>query len=86
MFLEERQKLKLVKYNKSFQNNINISILNYQHYKGCYIKCPSYTKENKALNTCDCLYGWNYDEKKGDILCYDNKEYCDMSKLFRSWD
>ena len=37
MFLDERQKLKLVKYNKSFQNNINISILNYQHYKGCYI-------------------------------------------------
>ena len=54
----------------------------FKYYKGCYIKCPSYTKENKALNTCDCLYGWNYDEEKNDILCYDNKEYCPGPQYF----
>ena len=36
-FLDEYSKLKLVKYNKSIQKNINISIINYIHFKGKYI-------------------------------------------------
>ena len=36
VFLDEKQKLKLVKYNKSIQKNIDISIINYKHFKGRY--------------------------------------------------
>ena len=36
-FVEEKQKLKILKYNKSFQKTINISINNYKHFKGKYI-------------------------------------------------
>ena len=36
-YLNEKQKLKILKYNKSFQNNINISIINYKYFTGRYI-------------------------------------------------
>ena len=36
-FIDEAQKLKLVKYNKSIQKDINISIINYKHFKRRYI-------------------------------------------------
>ena len=36
-FIEEGAKLKLIKYNKSFQKNFNKSIINYKHFKGRYI-------------------------------------------------
>ena len=36
-FLGEAKKLKLVKYNKSMQKNLNINIINYMHFKGRYI-------------------------------------------------
>ena len=35
--LKEKNKLKLIKYNKSFQNKIGISILNYKLFSGRYI-------------------------------------------------
>ena len=36
-FVDEEQKLKLIKYNKKIQKILNISISNYQHFKGKYI-------------------------------------------------
>ena len=36
-FLDEKTKLKLVKYNKSLQNNININLINYKILSGRYI-------------------------------------------------
>ena len=36
-FVEEVQKLKLVRYNKSMQKNLDISIINYKFFKGNYI-------------------------------------------------
>ena len=36
-FVDESQKLKLVKYNKSIQKNLNISIINYKSFRGRYI-------------------------------------------------
>ena len=36
-FVDEEQKLKLVKYNKSIQKNLNISIINYKFFSGRYI-------------------------------------------------
>ena len=36
-FVDEKQKLKLVKRNKSLQKKIDISIINYIHFKGRHI-------------------------------------------------
>ena len=36
-YINERQKLKIIKYNKSLQKIINISIINYKHFTGKYI-------------------------------------------------
>ena len=36
-FVAEKQKLKLVKYNKGLQKNIHINIINYIFFKGKYI-------------------------------------------------
>ena len=35
--MDEKQKLKLIKYNKSFQENMNISLINYKIFSGKYI-------------------------------------------------
>ena len=37
-YIAERQKLKIIKYNKSLQKNINISIINYKFFTGKYIE------------------------------------------------
>ena len=36
-YTNEKQKLKIIKYNKHLQKNINISIINYKHFQGKYI-------------------------------------------------
>ena len=36
-YIDERQKLKIIKYNKSLQKNMNISIINYKFFSGKYI-------------------------------------------------
>ena len=36
-FVEEVQKLKLVRYNKNMQKNLDISIINYKFFSGRYI-------------------------------------------------
>ena len=36
--LDEKIKLKLIKYNKTLQNKINIRLINYQYFTGKYIK------------------------------------------------
>jgi len=36
-FSDEKQKLKLIKYNKSLQTNLSISLKNYQYLSGKYI-------------------------------------------------
>ena len=43
-FLDEKNKLKLVKYNKELQQKINISINNYIHFQGKYIVYESNIK------------------------------------------
>ena len=36
-YVVEKQKLKIVKYNKCFQKNINLNIINYKFFSGKYI-------------------------------------------------
>ena len=54
-FIYEKQKLKLIKYNKSFQKNMNISLINYKILSKRYIvngengKVKEYMGYNYAL-------------------------------------
>ena len=36
-YIDEKQKLKITKYNKSLQKNLNISLINYKYFRGKYI-------------------------------------------------
>ena len=36
-YIDEKQKLNVVKYNKKLQKNVKISIINYKHFSGKYI-------------------------------------------------
>ena len=36
-YVDEKEKLEVVKYNKSLQKNIDISIINYKYFRGKYI-------------------------------------------------
>ena len=37
-YIDEKQKLELIKYNKSLQENMNISLINYKYFSGKYIE------------------------------------------------
>ena len=50
--MSEKKKLKLVKYNKSFQKNINISITNYKYFTCKYLIYES-IGIGKEYNGCD---------------------------------
>ena len=52
LHLDEKQKLKIIRYNKSFQKNIDISILNYKYFTGRYIiyGANGIGKEYKGVN------------------------------------
>ena len=51
-FIEERQKLKIIKCNKELQKNINISIINYKYISEKYIiyESKGIGKEYNAIN------------------------------------
>ena len=79
-FIFERKKLNLVKYNKGFQNKLNISLLNYKVLSGKYIICEpngigkiydSYNDflifEGEFLNGKKNGKGVEYDER-GEII------------------
>ena len=36
-YVDEKQKLELIKNNKSLQENLNINLINYKYYSGRYI-------------------------------------------------
>ena len=51
-YITEKLKLKLIKYNKNFQNKINISLINYKIFSGRYIIFET-EKKGKEYN---CYY------------------------------
>ena len=51
-YIDERQKLKLVKYNKSLQKDIDLSIINYKFFTRKLIKYES----NKIGKEYNCIY------------------------------
>ena len=78
LYIDEERKLRLVKYNKSLQKNINISIINYKHYSGRYIIyiTNNYGKEYDGYNN-DLLFEGEYlngkRNGKGKEYDYDGK-------------
>ena len=59
-FIDEKQKLKLIKYNKSLQKNINISIINYIHFQGKYIIYKTNKKGKEYNNKHLLIYEGEY--------------------------
>ena len=48
-YVDEKSKLKIVKYNKSFQKNIGISIINFKFFSGRYIIYESNRQEKNMI-------------------------------------
>ena len=85
-YVDEKQKLKIVKYNKSLQNIINISIINYKLFTGKYIIYESNGIGKEYINICtddeyfdELVYEGEYfqGERKGK-----GKEYYDGKLIF----
>ena len=77
--MDEKQKLKIIKYNKSLQKNININIINYKFFTGKYIIYQSKRigkeyigKDNILIYEGEYLNG----ERNGK-----GKEFCGDDKL-----
>ena len=51
-YIDERQKLKIIKSNKSLQKNMNISLINYKLFTGKYIiyEWNRFGKEYNSFN------------------------------------
>ena len=78
-FIDEKQKLELIKYNKSLQENINITLFNYKFLSGKYIEYESDGKgkefnfEGRLLFEGEYLHGLRNGKGKetkfnGDLL------------------
>ena len=77
-FVDEEQKLKLVKYNKSLQNIIDLSIINYKHFTGKYIIYESkikgkeyYIHDDKLVFDGEFLNG----ERNGKGYVYNGNDF-----------
>ena len=80
--LDEKIKLKSIKYNKKLQNKININLINYKYYRGKYIiyetniKGKEYDKYGKLIFDGEFLNGKRNGkgkEYKYGILEYDGE-------------
>ena len=77
--VNEKRKLKLVKYNKSFQNLLDIKLINYKFFTGRYIVYGTKTKGKEYLGYKELLVykgEFKNGEKNGK-----GKEYDDNGKL-----
>ena len=63
--LYERKKLEIFKFNKSFKNKLNISILNYQLFNGIYKVAEKNGKGKEYIGETDiCIYDGEYKNGK----------------------
>ena len=74
-FIEEGQKLKLVKYNKIMQNNLDISLINYKYFSQRYIIYESKGKGKEYWYDGTLIFEGEYlnGERNGKGKEYDNK-------------
>ena len=64
-YLNEKQKLRIIKYNKLLQNKLDINIINYQYYKGKYVVYESKGK-GKEYNSYDNILIFEGEYKNGE--------------------
>ena len=76
-FIEEKQKLKLVRYNKSLQKSLHFSINNYMYFQG---KCKEYDSYGKGKEYGNLIFEGEYlnGERNGKGKAYD----CDGNLIF----
>ena len=55
-FIDEKQKLELIKYNKSLQEHLNINLINYKFFSGKYIEYESNGKGKEYDYNGDLLF------------------------------
>ena len=83
-YVTEKKKLKLVEYNKAFQNYINISINNYIHFTAKYIiydrKGKEYDYKDNLLFEGEYLNG----ERNGKGKEYNNNGYLIFEGEFKN--
>ena len=80
-YIKERRKLKLIKYNKILQKDMNISIINYKNFSGRYIitKPNGIRKEYLGYNDILIYEGGYLNEKRHGK----GKEYDDYNGLLK---
>ena len=77
-FLNEKTKLKLLKYNKCLQNNININLINYKILSRRYILFESYGKGKEYYHGGHLIFEGEYSNGKRNG---NGKEYYDYGQL-----
>ena len=79
--VDEKKKLEVVKYNKSLQKNIDISIINYKYFSGIYIiyESNSIRKEYNGYNDTLIFEGEYLNKKRNGK----GKEYWDIGVALR---
>ena len=77
-FMDEKQKLKLIQYNKNLQENMNISLINYKIFSGKFIIYDQNGKGKEYDYGSKLMYEGEYfnGERNGK-----GKEYNDNGKL-----
>ena len=77
-FIDEKQKLKLIKYTKSLQEDLNISLKNYNYFTGKYIIYESKGKGKEYTHNGILIFEGEYinGERNGK-----GKEYYDNGTL-----
>ena len=63
-YMNEKQKLELIKYNKSLQENMNISLINYKLFSGKYIEYELNGKGKEFNFDGDLLFEGEYLNRK----------------------
>ena len=64
-YLDERKKLELIKYNKNFQNKLDINIITYRLYSGRYIIYETKEKGKEYNVENDCYFRFEGEYKIG---------------------
>ena len=80
IYVNEKLKLKIVKYNKILQNNININLINYKFFTGKYIIYES-NRIGKEYDGYDDTLKFEGEYINGERNGK-GKEYLDIDKLF----
>ena len=74
-FVNEKQKLKLIKYNKSLQENMNIKLINYKIFSGKYIIYEQNGKGKECDYVGHLIYEGEYlnEVKYGKVIEYNSE-------------